>query len=74
MTGKAVYDRGAVSLRNVTIGAGQLNAGASADIAQNGALSGRIVADVKVASQTAARDAEPRRHGEGAPGQELGKL
>ena len=27
------------------------NAGASADIAQNGALSGRIVADVRVAQQ-----------------------
>ncbi|MEA3195894.1 MAG: hypothetical protein QOD26_4227, partial [Betaproteobacteria bacterium] len=40
-------DRGAVSLRNVTLGAGALNAGASADIAQSGALSGRIVADVK---------------------------
>jgi hypothetical protein len=52
MNGQAVYDRGAVSLRNVTLNAGQLNAGASADIAQNGALSGRIVADVRVASQT----------------------
>jgi hypothetical protein len=52
MNGQATYDRGAVSLRNVTIGAGQLNAGASADIAQNGALSGRIVGDVRVASQT----------------------
>jgi hypothetical protein len=51
MNGQATYDGGAVSLRNVTIGAGQLNAGASADIAQNGALSGRIVADVRVASQ-----------------------
>ena len=52
MNGQATYDRGAVSLRNITIGAGQLNAGASADIAQNGALSGRIVADVRIASQT----------------------
>ena len=52
MNGQASYDRGAVALRNVTIGAGQLNAGASADISQNGALSGRIVADVRVASQT----------------------
>ena len=50
MTGNGVYDRGAVALRNLTISAGQLNAGASADIAQNGALSGRIVADVRVAS------------------------
>ena len=52
MTGNGVYERGAVSLRNVTLSAGQLNAGASADIAQNGALSGRIVADVRIASQT----------------------
>jgi hypothetical protein len=51
MNGNALYDRGAVSVRNVTISAGQLNAGASADITQNGALSGRIVADVKIASQ-----------------------
>jgi hypothetical protein len=51
MNGQAVYDRGAVALRNVTIGAGALNAGASADIASSGALSGRIVADVKTASQ-----------------------
>ena len=51
MNGQATYDRGAVSVRNVTLAAGQLNAGASADIAENGALSGRIVADVRVASQ-----------------------
>jgi hypothetical protein len=51
MSGNALYDRGAVSLRNVTISAGQLNAGASADITQNGALSGRIVADVRIAQQ-----------------------
>ena len=50
LTGQATYDRGAVSLRNVAIGAGALNAGASADLAQSGALSGRIVADVKSAS------------------------
>ncbi len=52
MNGQGVYDRGAVALRNVTIGAGALNAGASADIAQSGALSGRIVADMRTASQT----------------------
>jgi hypothetical protein len=52
MNGQGVYDHGAVALRNVTIGAGRLNAGASADIAQGGALSGRIVADMKTASQT----------------------
>lgn len=50
LAGQATYDRGAVSLRNVSIGAGALNAGASADIAQSGALTGRIVADVKSTS------------------------
>src|SRR6185436_9984440 len=50
LSGQATYDRGAVSLRNVAIGAGALNAGASADIAQSGALTGRIVADVKSSS------------------------
>ena len=52
LVGQGVYEKGAVSLRNITIGAGALNAGASADIGQGGALSGRIVADVKTASQT----------------------
>src|SRR5712692_7725022 len=52
MNGQAVYDRGAVALRNITIGAGALNAGASIDIAQSGALSGRIVADMRTAGQT----------------------
>jgi len=52
MTGQASYDRGAVALRNVNIGAGALNAAASADIAQSGALSGRIVADVKTANRS----------------------
>jgi hypothetical protein len=51
MNGQAIYERGVVALRNVTIGAGALNAGASADIAQNGALSGRIIADMKTASR-----------------------
>jgi AsmA-like C-terminal region len=51
MTGQASYDRGALALRSVTISAGQLNAGASVDISEKGALSGRIVADVKIASQ-----------------------
>jgi hypothetical protein len=50
LTGQATYDRGAVSLRNIAIGAGALNAGASVDIAQSGALTGRIVADVKSGS------------------------
>ena len=52
MNGQVNYDRGEVELRNVTIGAGALNAGASAVISPKGALSGRIVADVRTASQT----------------------
>jgi hypothetical protein len=52
MTGQATYDRGAITLRNVNIGAGALNAAASADIAQGGAISGRIVADVKNAGRS----------------------
>jgi hypothetical protein len=51
MNGQAIYNAGAVALRNVTIGAGALNAGASADIAQSGALSGRIVIDVRTSTQ-----------------------
>ena len=52
MNGQVSYDSGEVELRNVTIGAGALNAGASAVISPKGALSGRIVADVRTASQT----------------------
>ncbi|HET7197827.1 MAG TPA: hypothetical protein VFI86_04115, partial [Burkholderiales bacterium] len=52
LTGQVSYERGTVALRNVTIGAGALNAGASAEITKTGALSGRIVADVKTAAQT----------------------
>ena len=52
MSGEGSYDAGAVRLRNVAIGAGALNAGASADIAPGGALSGRIIADVKTPVQT----------------------
>ncbi|MGH8723670.1 MAG: hypothetical protein ACREU1_02335, partial [Burkholderiales bacterium] len=51
MNGQASYDRGAISLRSITLNAGQLNAGASVDISQKGALSGRIVADVRIAQQ-----------------------
>jgi hypothetical protein len=51
MNGQAIYNAGAVALRNVNIGAGALNAGASADIAQGGALSGRIVIDVRTSAQ-----------------------
>jgi hypothetical protein len=52
MNGQVVYDKGAVALRNINISAGALSAGASADIAPGGALSGRIVADVRTANQT----------------------
>jgi hypothetical protein len=52
LTGQGLYEKGTVSLRNIIIGAGALNAGASAEIAQTGALTGRIVADVKTATQT----------------------
>jgi len=51
MSGQATYNAGAVALRNVNIGAGALNAGASADIAQSGALSGRIVIDIRTSTQ-----------------------
>jgi actin-related protein len=51
MTGQATYDRGAVALRNVSISAGALTAAASADIAQSGAISGRIVADIRTTVQ-----------------------
>jgi hypothetical protein len=51
MTGHATYDRGAVALRNVNIGAGALTAAANADIAPSGAISGRIVADIRTTVQ-----------------------
>ena len=51
MTGQASYDRGAVALRNVSISAGALTAGAAADIAPGGALAGRIVAEVRTTLQ-----------------------
>ena len=51
MTGHAVYDRGAVALRNVNISAGALTAGANADIAPSGAITGRIVADIRTTVQ-----------------------
>jgi hypothetical protein len=50
--GQGVYNRGAVALRNVTIAAGALNAGASADIAESGALNARIVSDLRTPTQT----------------------
>jgi hypothetical protein len=52
MSGQATYDRGAVSLRGITINAGAANAGATLDVAQSGALSGRIVGDMKSSRAT----------------------
>jgi len=57
LTGQGTYDRGAVSLRNVSIGSGALNAGASADVSQSGALSGRVIVDVKSTSSGRAANA-----------------
>ena len=51
MTGQGVYDKGAMQFTNVIITAGALNAGASLSIDTSGGISGRIVADVKTASQ-----------------------
>ncbi|HEY2335977.1 MAG TPA: hypothetical protein VGI18_01275 [Burkholderiales bacterium] len=51
MSGQGLYERGTVSLRNINLGAGALNAGASADVDEKGGLSGRIVADVKTSTQ-----------------------
>ena len=52
MSGVAIFDRGSVALRNVSFRAGAMNAGASADITPEGALSGRIVAEIRTSSQS----------------------
>jgi hypothetical protein len=52
LTGQGLYDRGSVQLRNVAITAGALNAGAGIDIARDGALSGKVVVDLKSARAT----------------------
>ncbi len=52
LNAQGVYDKRAVQLRNVTVSAGAMNAGASLDISADGALAGRIVADVKTPTQT----------------------
>jgi hypothetical protein len=41
-----------VQLRNVAIAAGALNAGAGLEIAPDGALSGRVIVDLKSARAT----------------------
>ncbi|MGH8674930.1 MAG: hypothetical protein ACREVG_11535, partial [Burkholderiales bacterium] len=52
LTAQGLYDRGAVQLRNVAIAAGALNAGAGVEIAADGALSGRVIVDLKSARAT----------------------
>jgi hypothetical protein len=52
LTGQGVYDKGTVQITNVSIVAGAMNAGASLNIDAGGGLSGRVVADVKAATQT----------------------
>ena len=52
LTGQGVYDKGAVQLRNIAIGAGAMNAAATLDIDASGGLSGRVSADVKTPTQT----------------------
>jgi hypothetical protein len=52
LTGQGVYDKGAVQLRNIAIGAGAMNAAATLDIDASGGLSGRVAADVKTPTQT----------------------
>ena len=49
--GEFKVDKGAMQFSNVVISAGALNAGVGLNIDANGGLSGRIVADVKTASQ-----------------------
>jgi uncharacterized protein involved in outer membrane biogenesis len=51
MSADAVYDRGAVALRNVNLSAGALSAAATVEVAPNGALNMRIVADMRTQSQ-----------------------
>ena len=51
LTAQGMYDKGTVQFTNVAISAGAMNAGASLTIDPSGNLSGRIVADVKTASQ-----------------------
>ena len=52
LTAQAVYDKGAIQLRNIAVASGAMNAGASLDIDAAGALSGRIAAEVKTPTQS----------------------
>ena len=47
LTGEGVYEGGAVSMRNINIGAGKLNAAGTLEVTPEGELGGRIVADVQ---------------------------
>jgi hypothetical protein len=52
LTAQGQYQAGSVQLRNITIAAGAMNAGASLDIVGGSTLSGRIIADLKTPAQT----------------------
>jgi hypothetical protein len=52
LSAQGLYQGGSVQLRNITIAAGALNAGASLDILGGGTLAGRVVADLKTPAQT----------------------
>ena len=52
LKGQGVYDKGTIQLRDISVSAGAMNAGASIDIDANGGISGRIAADVKTPNQT----------------------
>jgi hypothetical protein len=52
LSGDGVYDKGAVALRNLNLSAGALSAAATLEVAQGGALSARIVADMRTQNQT----------------------
>jgi len=47
LSGEGVYQAGTVSLRNLNMGAGKLNAAGTLEIAPSGELNGRVVADVE---------------------------
>lgn len=51
LTGQGVYDKGTVQITSASVTAGAMNAGMGLNIDANGALSGRVVADVKTANQ-----------------------
>jgi len=52
LSADGVYDNGTVQLRNINLSAGALSAAAAVDVARSGALSGRIVADMRTQNQT----------------------